>query len=85
MSAVRASPHWFGWQRVDDAGTGAGAEVGQAGSRQSGVGDHCAGNPTAVIPAQQYGAHRAGVGDAGVPDEVGQSRSRRHFEDRAPS
>src|SRR6478672_552400 len=67
-----------GWQRVDDAGTGAGTEVGQAGTRQPGAGDHCAGNPTAVVSAQQYGAKRAGLGDTEVPDEVGQPRSSRH-------
>ena len=72
-----------GWQRVDDAGTGAGAQVGQAGARQSGAGEHRAGNPTAVVPAQQDSAKRAGIGDTEVPDEVGQSRSRRHFQNRA--
>ena len=77
---MRASPHWFTGSVVDDASTGACAEVGQACSRQSGFGDHRARDPTAVIPAKQDCARHAGVRDADVPDEVGQLRPGWHFE-----
>ena len=83
MSAVWARPHSVGGQHVDDACTGARPELGQAGARKAGPRQAPRSGSTAVVAADEYGAHVAKVA-AAVGHHVDERRSGRHLDDGRP-